>query len=116
LGKLLFAFGEDNVLWGTDSIFYGSPQGQIDAFRAFQIPADLRDRFGYPELTRGVKAKILGWNAASLYGIEPITHPVGFSADELEAARVEHPVPTMTWGPSTTEEVREFRLHHQGWP
>ena len=65
LGKLLVAFGEDNVLWGTDSIFYGSPQGQIDAMRAFQIPADVRDRYGYPELTRGVKAKILGWNAGS---------------------------------------------------
>jgi len=116
LGKLLVAFGEDNVLWGTDSIFYGSPQGQIDAMRAFQIPADLRERYGYPELTSGIKAKILGWNAAALYGIEPITSPVGFSAAELEAARIEHPVPTMTWGPSTTEEVRAFRLHHQGWP
>lgn len=116
LGKLLVAFGENNVLWGTDSIFYGSPQGQIDAFKSFQIPAELRERHGYPELTRGVKAKILGWNAANLYGIEAITHPVGFSADELAMARVEHPVPTMTWGPSTTAEVREFRLHHQGWP
>jgi predicted TIM-barrel fold metal-dependent hydrolase len=116
LGKLLMTFGEDNVLWGTDSIFYGSPQGQIDAFRAFEIPADLRDQYGYPELTRGVKAKVLGWNAANLYGIEPITEPVGFTASDLEAARLEHPVPTMTWGPSTSEEVREFRLHHQGWP
>jgi predicted TIM-barrel fold metal-dependent hydrolase len=116
LGKLLVAFGEDNVLWGTDSIFYGSPQGQIDALRAFQIPADLCEQYGYPELSRGVKAKILGWNAAALYGIEPITSPVGFTSAELEAARIEHPVPTMTWGPSTTEEVRAFRLHHQGWP
>jgi hypothetical protein len=63
-----------------------------------------------------MKAKILGWNAANLYGIEPITEPVGFTVAELEAARAEHPVPTMTWGPATTEEVREFRLHHQGWP
>jgi hypothetical protein len=116
LGKLLVAFGEDNVLWGTDSIFYGSPQGQIDAFRAFQIPAPLRERWGYPELTRGVKAKVLGWNAANLYDIVPITEPVGFTVADLEAARVEHPVPTMTWGPSTSKEVREFRLHHQGWP
>jgi uncharacterized protein len=116
LGKLLVAFGENNILWGTDSIFYGSPQGQIDAFRSFQIPAETRERFGYPELTEGIKAKILGWNAVNLYGIDPIREPVGFSVDELEAARIEHPVPTMTWGPSSTEEVREFRLHHQGWP
>ncbi|HET8738228.1 MAG TPA: amidohydrolase family protein [Acidimicrobiia bacterium] len=116
LGKLLVAFGEDNILWGTDSIFYGSPQGQIEAFRAFEIPEEMQARFGYPPLTRGAKAKILGWNAAALYGIDPITEPVGFTRDDLELARVEHPVPTRSWGPRTVEEVREFRAHHQGWP
>jgi hypothetical protein len=116
VGKLLLAFGEDNILWGTDSIFYGSPQGQIEAFRSFQIPEEMQDRFGYPALTRGAKAKILGWNAASLYGIDPITEPVGFSREDLELARGEHPVPTRTWGPTTVDEVRELRAHHQGWP
>jgi predicted TIM-barrel fold metal-dependent hydrolase len=116
VGKLLLAVGEDNILWGTDSIFYGSPQGQIDAFRSFQIPEQLRARHGYPSLTDRAKAKILGYNAARLYGIEPITEPVGFTREELELARIDHPVPTMTWGPATVQEVREFRLHHQGWP
>ena len=116
VGKLLLAFGEDNILWGTDSIFYGSPQGQIEAFRAFQIPRDLREQHGYPELTEKAKAKILGWNAARLYGIEPITEPVGFTRADLEVARAEHPVPTRGWGPTTNAEVREFRLHHRGWP
>jgi len=116
IGKLLVAFGEDNILWGTDSIFYGSPQGQIEAFRSFQIPQVLQDRHGYPVLTERAKTKILGWNAARLYGIDPITEPVGFTVDELELARVDHPVPTMTWGPTTVQEVREFRAHHQGWP
>ena len=37
LGKLLAAVGEDNILWGTDSIWYGSPQDQIQAFRTFEI-------------------------------------------------------------------------------
>ena len=37
LGKLLVHVGENNVLWGTDAVFYGSPQDQIQAFRAFQI-------------------------------------------------------------------------------
>jgi hypothetical protein len=116
IGKLLVAFGEDNIVWGTDSIFYGSPQGQIDAFRSFQIPSEYQERFGYPELTRAAKAKILGWNAARLYNIEPITDPVGFTREELVSARLEHPVPTRTWGPTTSAEVREFRLHHRGWP
>ena len=116
IGKLLAAFGEENILWGTDSIFYGSPQGQIEAFRAFQIPEEMQTGFGYPPLTRSAKAKILGWNAARLYGIDPITEPVGFTRDDLELARLEHPVPTRTWGPSTIEEVNELRAHHQGWP
>ena len=37
LGKLLKYCGEDNVLWGTDCIWTGSPQPQIAAFRAFKI-------------------------------------------------------------------------------
>jgi hypothetical protein len=37
------------LLAGTYSVFYGSPQGQIDAMRAFHIPADVRDRYGYPD-------------------------------------------------------------------
>jgi len=70
LGKLLLAVGEDNVLWGTDSIWYGPAQPAVDAFRAFQIPADFRERYGYPELTPERKRKILGGNAARVYGID----------------------------------------------
>ena len=44
LGKLLTRVGENNVMWGTDCIWYGSPQDQIQAFRAFQIsPSSPRD-------------------------------------------------------------------------
>lgn len=42
----------------------------IDAFRAFQIPAEYRARYGYPQLTPTAKEKILGLNAARLYGME----------------------------------------------
>jgi uncharacterized protein len=71
LGKLLLAVGEDRIVWGTDSIWYGPPQPLIDAFRAFTIPEDLRARHGYPELTPAVKEKILSRNAANLYGVDP---------------------------------------------
>ena len=36
VGKLLLAVGADNVVWGTDSIYYGPTQQVIDAFRAFR--------------------------------------------------------------------------------
>ena len=63
LGKLLKHCGPDNVLWGTDSIWYGSPQDQIQAFRTFQIAPELRERHGYPEITPALRAKIFGLNA-----------------------------------------------------
>ncbi len=71
LGKLLRYVGEDNVLWGTDSIWYGSPQDQIQAFRVFQIAEELRERHGYPEITPRLREKVFGWNATRPYGIAP---------------------------------------------
>ena len=71
LGKLLVHVGEDNILWGTDCIFYGPPQSMIDAFRAFQIPDEYRQKYGYPQLTDQAKEKILGLNAARIYGLDP---------------------------------------------
>ncbi len=70
LGKLLAHFGPERILWGTDSTWYGSPQPLIDAFRAFTIPERMQEEFGYPALTADTKAKILGENAARLYGID----------------------------------------------
>lgn len=69
LGQLLVAFDEDHIVWGTDSIWYGTPQWQIEAFRRFQIPENLQDRYGYPPLTEVVKAKIFGLNAARLFNV-----------------------------------------------
>ncbi len=70
LGKLLVAFGPERILWGTDSIWYGSPQDQIAAFRAFEITDAFQEQFGYPALTPAIKERILARNAAELYGIE----------------------------------------------
>ncbi|HEY6317790.1 MAG TPA: amidohydrolase family protein [Acidimicrobiia bacterium] len=70
LGKLLVAVGDERILWGTDSVWYGAPQPLIDAFRAFRIPERMQEEFGYPALTDTVKAKILGLNAARLYDVD----------------------------------------------
>jgi predicted TIM-barrel fold metal-dependent hydrolase len=105
LGKLLVHVGEDNIVWGTDSIWYGSPQDQIQAFRAFEITAEFQERFGYPALTPERKAKILGLNAARLYGVEPATVPCPFTREDLQAARETIPAPFRTFGPRTTAEV-----------
>jgi uncharacterized protein len=72
LGQLLKFMGEDRLVFGSDAVWYGSPQWQIEALWRFQIPEDLRRRYGYPRLTESVKRKILGLNSARLYGL-----PVG---------------------------------------
>ncbi|MGI9604206.1 MAG: amidohydrolase family protein [Acidimicrobiales bacterium] len=82
LGKLLNQFGPEQILWGTDSVWYGSPQPLIDAFRAFTIPAWMQERFGYPELTATIKRQILGRNAQRVYGSEAAPR----SDDWVEAA------------------------------
>ena len=51
VGKLLVAFGPERILWGTDSIWYGSPQDQIAAFRTFEITPAFQEQYGYPALT-----------------------------------------------------------------
>jgi len=69
-GQILAAFDADHVLWGTDSIWYGTPQWQIEAFRRFQIPEPLVEKHQYQALTREVKAKIFGLNAARLFHVD----------------------------------------------
>ena len=78
LGRVIRAFGVDHVLWGTDSIWYGTPQWQIEAFRRFQIPEVLIQEHHYQPLTRQVKERIFGLNAATVFGIdvETIRHEV----------------------------------------
>lgn len=86
LGKLLQVLGPERILWGTDCIWYGSPQPLIDAFRAFRIPESMQAEFGYPELTADMKSAILGRNAIEVYGIEADSIPETPAADWVAAA------------------------------
>src|SRR5712691_11841972 len=81
MGKLVKYCGEDNVLWGTDSIWYGSPQDQIQAFRTFQISSELREKHGYAEMTPALRAKIFGLNGAKVYGVAPIVRKAAHERD-----------------------------------
>ncbi len=71
MGQLMKFMGPDRILFGSDSVWYGAPQWQIEALWRFQIPEALREKYGYPELTEADKRKILGLNSARLYGIQP---------------------------------------------
>ena len=108
LGKLLRAVGEDNILWGTDAVFYGSPQGQIQAFRAFQISEQFQEQFGYPALSDEIKRKILGLNALRLHDVDPVTVPCAFTRDDLEQLRLALPAAAPRRGPRTRSELQAF--------
>jgi hypothetical protein len=84
LGQLLKTLGSRNVIWGTDSVWWGSPQWLIDAFMGLQIPASMQEQFGYPPLTMKVKRRILGENAARLYGIKIKQERCDVPPDRLE--------------------------------
>jgi hypothetical protein len=116
LGKLLRYVGEDNVLWGTDCIFYGAPQDQIQTFRSFEISSEFQERFGYPELTHQLKAKVLGLNGARVYGVEPTAKKCEFTRRDLEEIRRQVRGRHATYGPRNAAEVERVRAHHQGWP
>ena len=108
LGKLIKHCGEDNVLWGTDSIWYGSPQDQIVAFRAFQIAPEFRQKYGYAEITPALRAKIFGLNGARVYGISPAEISKVIAGDKVTQERLaysENPQPHfLTYGPKTRRE------------
>src|SRR5262249_25681385 len=70
IGKNIKYYGVDRVLWGTDCLWWGSPQWVIDLMKRFQISDELCDKFGYKKLTKDDKAKIFGLNAARIYGID----------------------------------------------
>jgi len=112
-GKLLKYIGEDNILWGTDSIWYGSPQDQIQAFRSFQIGETLREKYGYPEITSQIRAKIFGLNAARPYHLDVSTirrHATTDTLGRVRQAYRQAPNPHFhTYGPKTRREFLRLK-------
>ena len=117
LGKLLSRVGQERVMWGTDAIWYGSPEPQIMAMRAFQITSEFQDLYNYPALTDEVKTNIFGLNAAILFGIDPTatrcamtTDPLAANIDESAELRSDGALPS-AWtphGPTTRRQILQW--------
>jgi uncharacterized protein len=69
LGKLLFWCGEDKIIYGSEAPIW-QPQWALEAFWNFQLPQDLVEGYGYPQLTEQAKRKILGENLLRLHGMD----------------------------------------------
>jgi len=76
LGRLLFEVGVDKLMWGSEAGLAGPPAPYLRAFMDLQIPDDLREGYGYPQLTHEDKRKILGGNFARLMGVDLPTAPL----------------------------------------
>jgi predicted TIM-barrel fold metal-dependent hydrolase len=117
LGKLCKRVGRRRVLWGTDAIWYGSPQAQLQAFRAFTISDEYQDVYGYPALTPKLKARILGLNAAELFDLDPDATRCRLDLDAITGARAEAahlrdagvlPAASRPNGPTTRREMLQW--------
>lgn len=73
MGQLIAGLGVDHVCWGTDAIWTGSPQWQIEALRRLEIPEELQKKYKLSPLgpaDGAVKNAIFGDNNARLYNVK----------------------------------------------
>jgi predicted TIM-barrel fold metal-dependent hydrolase len=72
IGMLVKGLGADHVVWGTDSLWFGSPQWQIEALRRLEVPEDIQKQYGIAPLgpaDGAIKRAILGLNSARIFGL-----------------------------------------------
>src|SRR5262249_30052640 len=90
MGTLIRGLGADHVCWGTDALWTGSPQWQIEGLRRLEIPEDMRKKFGFAALGAAdgpVKTAIFGGNNARLYGVQPIKAGKALQRDRFSAMK-----------------------------
>jgi predicted TIM-barrel fold metal-dependent hydrolase len=99
LGQAMQVAGPDHILWGTDSIWNGSPQSQIVRLRKMVMKEEFIKKYKYPELTDEVKNNILGLNAAKLFNLDVKARREAIKSDKLTQLREEsrrNPQPSNT--------------------
>jgi len=71
MGILGKGLGYDHVVWGTDAVWTGAPQWQIEGLRRLEIPEDMQKKYGFKPLGAApdspIKNAIFGGNNARLY-------------------------------------------------
>ena len=129
MGMLVRGLGADHVVWGTDAIWTGSPQWQIEALRRLEIPEDMQKQHGFKPLGAAdgpIKSAIFGETNARLYKYE---RRAALATDRFAASRRSTRPPaasgaicaTVTWrrrgadgarlpGPSAASEVRGVEI------
>lgn len=89
MGQLIKGLGVDRIVWGTDAVWTGAPQWQIEALRRLEIPEDMQKKHGFAPLGAAngpVKQAIFGGNNARLYGVT-VTQQAALSGDRFALAK-----------------------------
>jgi uncharacterized protein len=103
MGTLVKGVGVDRVCWGTDAVWTGAPQWQIEGLRRLEIPEAMQKKYGYAPLGAAdgpVKSAIFADNNARLYNIEPKRAMKELKSDRLSIMKTEYekagPAPSNT--------------------
>lgn len=92
MGQLIKGLGADHVVWGTDAVWTGAPQWQIEALRRLEIPEDMQRRYGFAPLgpaDGAVKSAIFGGNSARLYHFSA-EQQKALAGDKVALAKAEY--------------------------
>lgn len=92
MGQLVKGLGADHVVWGTDAVWTGAPQWQIEALRRLEIPEAMQKSHGFAPLGPAdgpVKAAIFGENSARLYGFNRAQRRA-LADDRVQQAKVDY--------------------------
>jgi uncharacterized protein len=92
MGMLVKGLGADHVVWGTDAIWTGAPQWQIEAMRRLEIPEDMQKQYGFPALGPAdgpTKRAIFGGNSARLYKYDA-KRRAELTTDRIALARADY--------------------------
>jgi predicted TIM-barrel fold metal-dependent hydrolase len=92
LGQLVKGLGFDHVVWGSDAVWTGAPQWQIEALRRLEIPEEMQKKHGFAPLGAAdgpLKNAIFGGNSARLYNFTP-QQRAALDGDSVALAKAEY--------------------------
>ena len=93
MGTLIKGMGSDHVCWGSDAVWTGSPQWQIEGLRRLEIPDDMQKKYGFAPLGAAdgpVKSAIFGGNSARLYKVDQAKAEHEMRGDKLGIMKAEY--------------------------
>jgi hypothetical protein len=105
VGKLVKHVGPKRVIWGTDSLWYGSPHREIVALRRLEMTEQAKELYGLPHGLEGdvedptqpaptpdrtIRNGILGRNAARAYNIDADAQRNAILCDQVNEMRTDY--------------------------